>query len=277
MKKIVRKLLRFALSHIPVRGRHRLVKAIGNKLSKQKEVITINGFHIEIDHNEFFSRNVYYGIYEEHLVNFLKSHIKEGDTVFDPGTNIGYMTAICRGLVGTSGHVYSFEPSRTCYNKLQLNENLANVTLHHAALSDQTGTAAFYDTPIVVTYGYACLENVSTPKDGIRYMVPTFSVDDYCQDNRIDRIKFLKLDIEGAELQALEGSRRMLARKAIDFILVETLINKKVESLREYNNKLQQFLGSLGYSPYIIRRNGNLLPVNLSEHDFLRTDIMWKF
>ncbi len=47
------------------------------------------------------------------------------------------------------------------------------------------------------------------------------TIDDYCKRNNIDRIHFLKLDIEGHELKALKGASQMISRKKIDVIQFE--------------------------------------------------------
>ena len=81
-----------------------MVDILGGMLSSSTEIIHINGLAIEIDHSEFWCRTVYYGIYEEPLIKFLQQNIREGDIVFDPGANMGYISAISMGLVGSNRH-----------------------------------------------------------------------------------------------------------------------------------------------------------------------------
>lgn len=278
MKTFLRKLVRSFTKNVPVRGRHKLAEAMG-ALGNGKELLNINGFLIEIDHSILWSRHLYYGIYEESLINFLRKNIKEGDIVFDPGANMGYITANCLNLVGKSGKVFAFEPSKTCYTMLSTNnklENFSNLTLLNAALSDTSGEAPFYDTPRVVSRGYACLEEISTPTDGNKYSVPTYSIDYFCKENNIPKIKFLKLDIEGAELMALKGATQMLSDNQIDYILVETFIDTKDPKKTEMNRSITGILEKNGYAPFLPERNGTLNPIELQKESYLRTDIIWK-
>ena len=73
--------------------------------------------------------------------------------------------------------------------------------------------------------------------------------DDYVSDNKIDKIDFIKIDIEGAELQALMGMKEVL-RKLKPVLLVEIL--------KEQNdrNSILSFLSDLGYQQFYITNDG---------------------
>ncbi|MCI4669185.1 MAG: FkbM family methyltransferase [Bacteroidia bacterium] len=278
MKKILKKLLRSFIMNVPIRGRHRMADILGKQLANEIEILNINDFNIQIDHSELFCRHMYYGIYEEPLIKFISKNIKEGDVVFDPGTNLGYITANCLKSIGDDGHIYSFEPSKTCYEILTEHNELdqiANLTLLNAAISNETKETFFYDTPRVIARGYACLEDINTPSDGIRYKLPAYSIDDFCSTRGIEQIKFLKLDIEGAELSALQGAQNLLSKQAIDLILVETTIDESKNSLTKMNNEIQDILEYNGYKSYSLSKNGHLIPIDLRNESLLRLDIIW--
>ena len=280
MKSILKRALRLYTLNVPLRGRHKLADKLGGKLDNSVELFEMNGFKIEIDHAELFCRHIYYGVYEIGLINFLKSNIKEGDIVFDPGTNLGYITATCLGLVGNSGHIYSFEPSKTCFEKLAQNNDLdkfTNLSLLNAAISRETDEATFYDTPRVISRGYACLEDAATPEDGTPYTINVYGIDGFCGKNGIEKIKFLKLDIEGSELPALRGSSNLLENKAIDYILVETAIDADIEKHVSTNKQINELLSARDHKPYRIHRNGKLYPVDLNNLTKFREDIIWTF
>ena len=81
------------------------------------------------------------------------------------------------------------------------------------ALTDRSGTLTFFDTPRVISHGYAALEGACTPGDRIPVEVSVTSLDDLCAAYGITYIDFLKLDIEDSELPALKGASRMLASR----------------------------------------------------------------
>lgn len=274
--KPLRLALRALTTNIPFKGRYRLADKAGAWLAGDlHEVININGIAVELNHNVLTHRMMYHGLYEENVVNFLRRNIRSGDVVFDPGANIGYFAAICRGLVGDSGHVYSFEPSNAAYAHMLKNNTvgaLKNWTLEHSALTDHSGSMTFYDTPRVMTRGFACLEGTYEPKDRIPHQVEVVSLDDYCASKNISAIAFLKLDIEGSELKALRGAKQMLAKRAIRTILVETTL---MAHTQELTREIDDLLRGAGYRSHQARRNGTLVPINIMERKEIREDIIW--
>lgn len=274
--KIIRRALRVLSSHIPFKGRYRLADNLGAWLGAgQRELVNVNDVRVELDHSLLLHRMIYYGLYEENVMNYLKHTIRPGAVVIDPGANIGYFAAVCLGLVGPEGHVYSFEPSNTAFSYLTRNNPLprpANWTVEHAGLTDHSGSMVFFDTPRVITRGFACLEGVFEPKDRIPHPTVVFALDDYCAERDISRIAFLKLDIEGSELNALRGARRLLDQRAIEAVLVETSLDPH---LRPNAEAIDALLRSAGFRSFRVQRNGRLEPLDVLKQHELREDIIW--
>jgi FkbM family methyltransferase len=177
--------------------------------------------------------------------------------------------------VGEKGHVYSFEPSNAAYAHILRNNpppQASNWTLEQSALTDHSGSMTFYDTPRVMTRGFACLEGTYEPKDRIPHQVDVWSLDDYCAKKGIERITFLKLDIEGSELKALQGAKRILAECRIITILVETTL---MAHTREVTQNIDDLLRNAGYSSHSARRDGTLVPIDIMQRKELREDIIW--
>jgi FkbM family methyltransferase len=204
----------------------------------------------------------------------LQKTLQKGDTVLDPGANLGFITALAADLVGNSGKGFAFEPSITCFEKLtRLNPAPPpQVELIHAAISDRTGKDTFYDTPRVVSRGYSALGSVSLPADGVPYEIPTWSLDDFTAQRGLGQIRLIKLDVEGAGLPALKGAKRILEERKADFILVETTQN---DTQRSLNREIAALL-SPGYAPFDIRQDGSLNPFDLEAQASYRLDVMWK-
>ena len=151
--------------------------------------------------------------------------------------------------------------------------SLPNWTLEHSALTDHSGTMTFYDTPRVMTRGFACLEGIYEPKDRIPHQVEVVSLDDYCARKKISSIAFLKLDIEGSELQALRGSKRMLEAKAINTILVEVSL---FAHTRQITQDIDDLLRNAGFRSYHVKQDGRLAPIDVMANKELREDIIWR-
>lgn len=270
-----RQVLRALVRAAPFPGRYRLVNTLGRRLGKGRtDTVLLSGVRMHLDQDNILHRLIWYGLYEENVMNHLRRTLRPGDTVIDPGANIGYFAAECLGLVGPSGRVFSLEPSATAHGILRQNNPSppANWIIEQAALTDHSGEMTFYDTPRVITRGFACLEGVFEPKDRVPHSVKVFSLDDYCLQRGITDIAFLKLDIEGSELKALRGASKLLDTRAIRTVLVETSLEAH---LRPNAEAIDALLRSSGYRSHRAQRDGRLLPINVLDQRELREDIIW--
>jgi FkbM family methyltransferase len=145
------------------------------------------------------------GSYEmDKCIRFAKA-VPAGGVIYDLGGNVGYYTLISAIRAGEHGKVFVFEPlpRNLGFLKRHLALNrIGNVTVVEAAVSNRSGTVRFE-------------EDASTSKGRIgaggTLEVGSISLDDWIDQGRLPAPDLLKVDIEGAELLALEGARRMLA------------------------------------------------------------------
>jgi FkbM family methyltransferase len=84
------------------------------------------------------------GTSEPHLQRIIEEHVAPGDTVYDIGANIGYVSLSLAKCVGPPGHIIAFEPAPKNADdfreSIKINR-LANVQLLEFAASDQSGEA----------------------------------------------------------------------------------------------------------------------------------------
>lgn len=85
------------------------------------------------------------GTFEQDKALFLQGFVKPGDTVWDIGAHIGYMTLLLSKSVGSSGQVYALEPNKSNYSiaRSHVDYNCKNVVLLNAALWKKSGLVAF--------------------------------------------------------------------------------------------------------------------------------------
>lgn len=236
------------------------------------EVIKLNDVSFPIDHKLEFYRYMYYGVYEERFVKHLKKVVRKGDIVIEPGVNVGYVTAVLQGLVGDTGKIYGLEPSITCFNKITKYLKSSNIELMNMALSNQDGQAYFVDTPRVISKGYSFLSSVGVKSEiDNEYLIDTITVDTLCKMNAIQSVRYLKLDVEGAELMSLQGAVGMLEKKKIDYILIETTFSEENTGM---NTEMQTLLRGYGYKPYFLA-NDKLQAADLSHLFNMCQDIIW--
>jgi FkbM family methyltransferase len=135
---------------------------------------------------------------------FLKN-FKKGEVFFDIGAHVGYFTAIAAVLNEGSGVVFAFEPRpmNTRFFKKHMRVNkFQNVTLYEAAVGESEGEVNFDNG-----HGSAT-GHVS--KNG-KYRVRQVSIDKMVKNGIIPSPGFIKIDVEGGEIEVLKGSKNVIA------------------------------------------------------------------
>lgn len=143
-------------------------------------------------------------------------------------------------------------------------DQIPNMSLNFAAISNRKDKMTFYDIPGVISKGYGCLGEVDRPSNGIGYGVQTYALDDFCKEHEIQHIKFLRLDIEGAEFATLQGTEELLSKKPINHILVETMIDASKERYVRENAQINAIMEKYGFRPFRLTQQGKHQPVDLS-------------
>ena len=182
-----------------------------------------------IDRSETAAFLEHEGHFEAGDLDLMTHFLRPGDTALDAGANIGHFTATMARAVGPGGTVHAFEPlasNRTRLERtIELN-GLDNVHVEPVAV----GAAAGEVTIIDYGEGYGSWATTKPqehdPRDrptdpATPRTVPLVSLDEYCAAHGVERIAALKIDVEGAEFEALEGAAGLLERGAVDLLLVE--------------------------------------------------------
>jgi len=211
-------LSRFKLGKIPFLKRiHEFLK-----IHLRPKSVEAQGYKFFIDRRDFMisSYLLEEKIYEPMETELVKSQAKRGDVVIDLGANIGYYTLIFAGLVGKSGKVIAFEPDTDNFALLKKNieENkFENVVLINKAVSDKNGKTKLYLSEN--NKGDHRIYDSGESRKSI--MVETVCLDEFLKDYK-DKINFIKMDIQGAEGNALKGMTSLIKN------------NKKIKILTEF-------------------------------------------
>lgn len=134
--------------------------------------------------------------------------VKPGDVVFDIGAHVGYFTMLAAHIVGTSGKVFAFEPLpvNLAYLKQHQRVNrLKNVEILPLAVG-----ARQEEMTLDLRGGTGRGRLATGRADGLQVKVT--SLDAMFDQGNLPGPDFIKMDIEGAECDALRGASRLLAR-----------------------------------------------------------------
>jgi len=151
----------------------------------------------------------------------LKKYLCENEVIFDVGANVGDWTKTVLDII-PNAKVHCFEPGRSTYSKLEQNIDSKNVVFNNFGLGSANEEKAFYifDNDSTVNSLYLRDELVNKNKV-VTEKVAIKKLDDYCSDNKIQKIDFLKIDVEGNEMEVLKGAKRMLEENNIKIIQLE--------------------------------------------------------
>lgn len=128
-----------------------------------------------------------------------------GDVVIDAGLFDGMTTFEFGNAVGPAGHVYGFEPSPHMWKRIEdlfATDKKRPITLVKEGVWDKTEELKFIDTRIVGN----SQTKLSAANEKKATSVRVGTIDDFCKTKNLPKVDFIKMDIEGAEMNALNGS-----------------------------------------------------------------------
>jgi FkbM family methyltransferase len=226
---IERALLAYARrSPIPF-GKYRLIDRLwhhgaGSNHHREAKLI-YGGFRMSCDIGEMIQRQLYFfGTYylEKPLLAVWQAKARDAQVIFDVGANAGIYSLAALAANPKAG-VHAFEPTPEIAERLRttkLANSLPGLTIAEVAVSDSAGHAN-----LVRFDGGGSNGGMNyigeAPVAAVGQRVATIRLDDYCRDNRIDRIDLIKVDVQGLEPNVFRGAEDLLSKGKIGTIFVE--------------------------------------------------------
>jgi FkbM family methyltransferase len=234
------RLLRF-VSHNQHRSRTlRRICAWGASWVKHQDAVIIRGvgqglrFNAANSHSGFILGN-----HEPEVQELLATVLRPGMVYYDVGANVGFFAVIAARLLGPSGHVVCFEPLPENARQIEYNARLndfSNIAVRCEALGGSNRTDVFQ---ISGEPTWGMLSTVGKPTtQGIGEMPVTVrTLDSLCGPGGLPAPDLIKMDIEGAEAEALKGAQAIL-KTARPILVIE---------LHHTNDAVTAVLDRLGY------------------------------
>jgi FkbM family methyltransferase len=206
--------------------------------------------------------------------------LRPGDRVVDGGAHIGYLTLLASRCVGPSGEVHAFEPVPRTFAALEENVRLngaANVRLNRVALAARAGELEL-EVPIdpdgegLLAWGAT---SIHLGRGSIE-RAPAMTLDEYARVHGLARIALLKLDLEGAELEALRGMEELLRGSRIAYVVCE-LNTFLADAQGQSYDATRAFCERFGYRAYDLGRAARLRRIEspIVETRHLVTDLLF--
>jgi len=162
------------------------------------------------------------GRYEPQETELARSLLRPGMVVVDAGANWGYFSLVCAHLVGGSGRVIALEPHPRLASMLEENvsvNDLSQVKVLRRAAASEAGTRRFvgFDE----RQGNWGLSRLARDTDPVEFECAGVAIDALMEQMRVPCVDLLKIDIEGAEADAVRGMIAGLGRRQYRYVLLE--------------------------------------------------------
>jgi FkbM family methyltransferase len=202
---------------------------------------------------------------------------KEGDVVIDIGAHIGLYTIISSKQVGNKGKVVAIEADPDNFEMLKRNIALNNLTnvlpLNYAVFSTKT-KIKLYEQSASFKYNSVMLTRANTKNENYSE-VNADTLDSILKQNGVNQVDWIKIDVEGAELEVLKGSIETLSGKNMS-LLVEihnindpSHYNNVIELLKHHNYEMtfEQLYEGSGEGHVIFRKKNNNSNLNKNNNN----------
>ncbi len=223
------------------------------------KTVSFQNVKFELHIEDWIQQNIYFlGAYESAELNLLKRHLSEDSVFVDIGANFGLYSLVASQKITNSGKIICFEPFPKNYAALKKNISLNSksyIISENIALGDKKDELSLYYQPNEKNLGMVSanfMENSKTIE------VDVMSFDEYVNENGVDKIDFIKIDVEGFENQVITGMKKTLELFS-PMILIEIFDEGIIKS---NHNNAHDYLTHIGYSKYFIDDFGNLTSEN---------------
>ena len=183
------------------------------------------GSTLEVDARDGCGRFIYYfGLWEPNLTALIKARLKPGDCFVDVGSNVGYFTLLGSQLVGPAGKVVSIEAVPRTFGLLAANiaaNPAENVRPLNVAVWDKEEQLTLFVSPDVIDCTSTAIPSLAEGR-GLREKcnVAAAPLSSLLTPDEVAAARLIKIDVEGAERQAIAGFGRVLERGRKDLEIV---------------------------------------------------------
>ena len=244
------------------------------KIKPKSNILEINGYKMKVMKGDpGISQELQtFGTHEPLSTKLISDLLKKGMTCLDIGANIGYYVLLESKIVGNEGEIIAIEPSPPNYNCIKENlelENTSNVKAYNFAAGDTEGEIRFF----VNKRSNGCkvlLENEKPPnRPGTIIKVPVRKMDIFLNELKIKKIDFVRMDVEGYELNIFEGMENVIKKSKP---IVQLEVHKGRMGI-ENTKKFFQFFKNNGYKVNSYHQRDLDLPIIGTPNDVKKYDL----
>jgi FkbM family methyltransferase len=209
---------------------------------------------------------------EAAISNLIAANLRASDVFFDVGANVGFFTVMAARIVGDSGHVYAFEPLprlARLLRKSAARNLLGNVTIIEAVVGKTQGRAS---VAAMTDSAYSHVMDGALAIDDSHGTWKPVSVESVTLDEYVGRVvrrvpRLIKMDIEGSEIEAIDGARSILSQADGPDVICEV----GYPHLARFGHTPEELFGrfqAMGFVPLNPNTGREMRLADLSEHNY---------
>jgi FkbM family methyltransferase len=219
--------------------------------------------------NDYTQRKAWLRAFESKEIKFLQKWLRPGDIALDVGANVGLLTVPMAKAVGEKGQVFAFEPIEENVRNLNSNldaNDLCNVVLANCAVGNFDGKIRLSDEHHSSDQSSGFFHRASDLEPGIE--VKQIRLDNHFKNSlqSDSKIRLMKIDVEGMELDVLEGLGELFHCKKISAVMFEVFVT--ADGIADSSNKVINKISQSGYSIHLVSRRGKLKNHTLDVKNF---------
>lgn len=173
----------------------------------------------------------YFGVWEPNLTALIERRLRAGDCFIDVGANVGYFSLLGSKLVGRSGKVVSIEAIPRTFDLLSANvdaNSAENVHALNVAVWDKEEELTFFVSHDVIDCTSTAIPSLAEGRGlSERCVVRAARLSSLLEPSEIATARLIKIDVEGAEREAVSGCSQILRSGRED---LEVVIEVSIEA-----------------------------------------------
>lgn len=226
---------------------------------------TLYNIDLLVDTEDWIGEHIYFfGEYEAGTISVLQDYLHRGDVFLDVGAHIGAISCVASRFVGNKGSVYAVEPNPKNYKVLNENielNKLRNIHPLQTALGNVVSIAHLYTRHKNDSGSDSLIRDEKATEPGIKVTITT--IDTLVEEKQIDIPDFIKIDVEGYELEVLKGARELLQSSHAPILCIEYI--KEMPREKGVAEDICDFVKSVNrYSVYKLKKS-SFMPSKLIE------------
>lgn len=233
------------------------------------------GVEILIRANEDVGKAVLAKRFERKELDYIKKQLPSNAIFLDIGSNIGLFSLVMASTFNDA-QVHAFDPiklNNTLLSSSTEINGLKNIIINETCVGDFDGVVEF---SIAEDSAYSSIRDSGRKAELKKIKLPILKLDTYIQQEKLQKIDFIKIDVEGAERLVIEGATQLFSSSALRPRLM--MIELCDRNLRAFNTSLVEVIElmiSFDYKPYVLHKD-SLIEFKNNKHANIIENIFFK-